>query len=98
MSISFTEPCGAFFAFAEVIEYARWLGMNPENEESLLWIAREGIKVSQNNLSPSCLYFQALLLQNYLFLDTSLKAQPAEPSRCMYNDALSLIPFGFCKP
>ncbi len=36
-------------AFAEVIEYAKWLGMNPENEEELLWIAREGIKVFEHS-------------------------------------------------
>lgn len=28
----------------EVWEYARWLGMDPETEDELLWIAREGIK------------------------------------------------------
>lgn len=39
----------AIMWFAEVIEYARWLGMDPDNEEELLWIAREGIKVPELN-------------------------------------------------
>ena len=28
----------------EVIEYAKWLGMDLEADKSLLWIAREGLK------------------------------------------------------
>jgi hypothetical protein len=31
----------------EIDEYAQWLGMDPKADEELLWIAREGLKVSQ---------------------------------------------------
>lgn len=44
----FVEACRDYVLIAEVIEYARWLGMDPENEEGLLWIAREGIKVHRS--------------------------------------------------
>ena len=30
----------------EVLEYAKWLGMNLNDDEDLIWIAREGLKVS----------------------------------------------------
>lgn len=29
----------------EIDEYATWLGMDPEADKELLWIAREGLKV-----------------------------------------------------
>jgi centrosomal protein CEP164 len=32
----------------EVSEYAKWLGMDPEKDGDLLWIAREGLKVVLN--------------------------------------------------
>lgn len=35
----------------EVIEYAKWLGMDIEEDKDLLWIAREGLKVG-NARSP----------------------------------------------
>ena len=28
----------------EIVEYAKWMGMDPEAEAELLWIAREGLK------------------------------------------------------
>ena len=28
----------------EIVEYAKWMGMDPERESELLWIAREGLK------------------------------------------------------
>ena len=28
----------------EVVEYAKWLGMDLDNDKDLLWIAREGLK------------------------------------------------------
>lgn len=30
----------------EVRDYAEWLGMDPDEDKELLWIAREGLKVS----------------------------------------------------
>jgi len=30
----------------EVLEYAKWLGMDLDGERDLFWIAREGLKVS----------------------------------------------------
>ena len=31
-------------ALAELLEYAKWLGMDPVKEKELMWIAREGLK------------------------------------------------------
>ena len=29
---------------SEILEYAKWLGMDPEHDKELFWIAREGLK------------------------------------------------------
>ena len=29
---------------SEILEYAKWLGMDPEHDKKLFWIAREGLK------------------------------------------------------
>jgi hypothetical protein len=29
---------------AEILEYAKWLGMDANKEKELLWLAREGLK------------------------------------------------------
>lgn len=36
----------------EILEYARWLGMDPVEDADLLWVAREGLKVRVRPLRP----------------------------------------------
>lgn len=37
----------------EVVEYAKWLGMDVQEDRDLLWIAREGLKVRRRRLRDS---------------------------------------------
>lgn len=39
----------------EVLEYAKWLGIDTEADKDLLWIAREGLKVWPRKNDPQLL-------------------------------------------
>lgn len=38
-----TVPTGSFSHFLEIQDFAREIGIDPEKEPELLWLAREGI-------------------------------------------------------
>ena len=46
LQLSFSTPLSLFHALrfiAEIFEYAQVIGINPDTEPQLMWIAREGI-------------------------------------------------------